>query len=143
MTSIGLIAMFVVKPQNNLPLNQPSAAVANGQAASKSSDISRGDKVKTALANGAILLDVRTKAEYDFGHFKPAISLPVTDLSAGKMPNVDKATTIYVYCRSGNRSAIAKELLDDAGFQNVIDLGGLESLERLGLDKSDNYQKSL
>lgn len=109
----------------------------------KSTAADKGNKIKADLANGAILLDVRTKEEYDFGHFKSAVLLPVADLNAGKMPNVDRTTTIYVYCRSSNRSATAKELLDNAGFKIVIDLGGLDSLERLGLEKSDNYQKSL
>ena len=45
---------------------------------------------------------------------------------------MNKDTKIYLYCRSGNRSATAQQLLQKQGYTNVIDLGGLGDLTKLG-----------
>jgi|JI10StandDraft_1071094.scaffolds.fasta_scaffold04178_6 rhodanese-related sulfurtransferase len=91
---------------------------------------------KTAKGT-AILYDVRTLEEYDAGHFPDAINYPVQDLSAGQLPELAKDTPIYVYCRSGNRSAQAATILKEAGFTAVTDLGGIETVKAMGgkLDK--------
>lgn len=75
-----------------------------------------------------IILDVRTKEEYDGGHIKNAVLLPVTDIST-KASEVlkDKNAKILVYCRSGNRSATASNELIKMGYKNVIDFGGINS----------------
>lgn len=75
-----------------------------------------------------IILDVRTKEEYDGGHIKNAVLLPVTDISS-KASEVlkDKNAQILVYCRSGNRSATASNELIKMGYKNVIDFGGINS----------------
>lgn len=88
--------------------------------------------IEAAVEQGAVLLDVRTKAEFMSGHAPLATNLDVQDIAKGSLPNVDKNTTVYVYCRSGNRSAQAKRLLENAGFTKVQDLGGLSDVQRLG-----------
>jgi len=57
--------------------------------------------------NGAVLLDVRTKEEYDNYHIDGSINIPMHELAdiADKIP--DKNTPIFVYCLSGARSADA------------------------------------
>lgn len=75
-----------------------------------------------------IVLDVRTKAEYDEGYIENAILLPVTDIKekADKvLPSKD--STILVYCRSGNRSKTASKELINLGYTNVYDFGGINS----------------
>lgn len=73
-----------------------------------------------------ILLDVRTKEEYETGHIKDAILTPVDNLKEDASKNLkDKETLIIVYCRSGNRSAIAANVLVELGYKNVYDLGGI------------------
>lgn len=84
--------------------------------------------VRQALSQGASLIDVRTRAEYQQGHIAGARILPLADIQNGAAPNVDKNTTIYLYCRSGNRSAEAAEHLKKAGFSDVRDLGGIASV---------------
>lgn len=84
------------------------------------------------LARGAQLIDVRTPGEFQDGHVQQAVNWPLDRLQSGVMPNVDKNTTVYVYCRSGNRSAEAKRLLEAAGFTRVKDLGGIADVERMG-----------
>ncbi len=88
--------------------------------------------IQDEIKQGALLLDVRTSEEFAAGHFENATNLPLAKIQAGQYPNVDKNTTIYVYCRSGNRSAQAKQLLEKAGFAKVEDLGGLEDVEKMG-----------
>lgn len=75
---------------------------------------------------GIILLDVRTKEEYESGHIKDAILMPIDTLEkeAPKTLN-DKEAPIIVYCRSGNRSANAANILVNLGYKNVYDLGGI------------------
>lgn len=89
-------------------------------------------QVEQAMKGGAQLLDVRTKPEFDSGHVRSALNLDAQEIAAGTLPEVDKTTAIYLYCRSGNRSAEVKRLLEQAGFTNVKDLGGLSDVQSMG-----------
>ncbi len=82
----------------------------------------------------AQIYDVRTAEEFQQEHIEGAFLLPVDQIGSGQLPTVDKNQPIAVYCRSGNRSATAKQLLEAAGFTNVTDLGGISGL------KSQGYQ---
>lgn len=86
------------------------------------------------LNKGALLIDVRTPQEFAQGRFKPAINLSVGDMENGKFPDVAKDHKIYVHCRSANRSAYAFRLLTQQGYTNVIDLGGLGDVQKLGFE---------
>ncbi len=88
--------------------------------------------IQSKIKDGAQLLDVRTAEEFDSGHFAGAINLDVEDIIAGKLPDAAKDAQLYVYCRSGNRSAQAVSLLKQAGFTNITDLGGLADVESIG-----------
>ena len=81
----------------------------------------------------AYLLDVRTVEEYATGHATNAQNFDVEKLKAGTMPNIPKDATIYVYCRSGNRSKEAVTILNANGFNNVTDLGGLQNMKDAGV----------
>lgn len=83
-------------------------------------------------SGAAYLLDVRTPEEYGAGRFANATLYPLQTIEAGTLPAFAKDSTLYVYCRSGNRSAQASTLLKQAGFTNVIDLGGLTDVEQIG-----------
>lgn len=76
--------------------------------------------------NSIIILDVRTKDEFDEGHIKNALLLPdteVEDKAQELLP--DKDATILIYCRSGRRSALSATKLDELGYTNVYDFGGI------------------
>ena len=83
-------------------------------------------------SGAATLLDVRTPQEFKISHFDGALNLNVEDIERGILPQVSKNNKIYVYCRSGNRSAQAVNALKKAGYTNVVDLGGLSQVEGLG-----------
>ena len=88
--------------------------------------------IQKDTAAGAKLYDVRTLEEYNAGHFDKATLWPVEDMEADKLPDIPKDTKLYVYCRSGNRSSRAATILKDAGYTNIVDLGGLPDVQEIG-----------
>jgi phage shock protein E len=74
-----------------------------------------------------LIIDVRTEAEWTSGHLDGAILIPV-DVIGEKIGAVakDKSGKIYVYCRTGRRSQMAKETLEKLGYTDVVNLGALE-----------------
>lgn len=76
------------------------------------------------VTGDTVILDVRTPSEYADGHLEGAVLL---DLNSGQLaaalPLLDPDVPYVVYCRSGNRSAQAVQLMLDAGFSDVTDLG--------------------
>lgn len=78
-----------------------------------------------------ILLDVRSKQEYDEGHLPNSMNLSLYDINKqikNVISNTDK--TIICYCSSGNRSKQAQELLEKMGYENVYNLkGGLDAID--------------
>lgn len=77
-------------------------------------------------------MDVRTPEEYAQEHAKSAINLPLQSIQQQSYGDLQKDQTIYVYCRSGNRSAQATKLLEQAGYQNVVDIQSLSYWKSLG-----------
>ena len=76
----------------------------------------------------ALILDVRTAAEYESGHIPNAVNLSNEDIQAGKVDSLkDKSQFIMVYCRSGNPSRQAAQKLSELGYTNVVDFGGIQS----------------
>ncbi len=74
-----------------------------------------------------LIIDVRTEAEWNNGHIEGAILIPY-ELIGERIGTVvkDKSNRIYLYCRSGRRSGIAKETLEKIGYKDVLNLGSLE-----------------
>ncbi|MCG9479751.1 MAG: rhodanese-like domain-containing protein [Actinomycetia bacterium] len=70
------------------------------------------------------LLDVRTQEEYDYGHLEGAYLVPVNELDQ-RLDELPQNKPIVVYCRSGNRSARAAEILINNDFKEVYDMGGI------------------
>ena len=75
---------------------------------------------------GYIILDVRTREEYDQGHIPGATQISHEEI-AEKAEEVltDKDQLILVYCRSGRRSKIAAEALVELGYTNIKEFGGI------------------
>ena len=73
-----------------------------------------------------ILLDVRRADEFEAGHIPGAVNLPNEEIGTEEIPSLpDKAQTIYIYCRSGNRSKQAADKLLALGYTNLIEFGGI------------------
>ena len=79
-----------------------------------------------------VVLDVRTKEEYEISHLQNAILIPVSDLK-DRLAELDKDKKILVYCKTGIRSAIASGILVDNGFSSVYNmLGGIDDWIKAG-----------
>lgn len=81
------------------------------------------------VKNGAIILDVRSKAEFAGGHIKGAVNISVDTLSGNLGKLKDKNKTIITCCASGMRSASAKSILKANGYTQVYNGGGWYSLQ--------------
>lgn len=82
----------------------------------------------------ALILDVRTPQEHAAGHIPNSTLIPHTDIRSrsGELP-ADKATPIFVYCRSGSRSTAASETLAELGYTNIVNMrGGFPDWARAG-----------
>lgn len=79
------------------------------------------------VKNGAMIIDVRTPAEFNGGHIKGAVNMPLQSLQAN-MAKIPKNKTIITCCASGMRSGSAKSLLKAAGYE-VHNGGGWMSLK--------------
>lgn len=73
-----------------------------------------------------VIIDVRTIEEYSDGHIEGAINIPLDNIN--DIVNLyAKDKLIMIYCRSGNRSNQAANILDDLGYTNVYDFGGINT----------------
>ena len=81
---------------------------------------------KALVKDGAMIIDVRTPAEFKSGHVKGAVNIPLQSLQAN-FSKIPKNKTIITCCASGMRSGSAKSLLKAAGY-TVHNGGGWTSL---------------
>jgi len=72
---------------------------------------------------GAFVLDVRNQDEWDAGHVPGATLIPLPQLES-RLAELPPDQEIVVICRSGNRSATARDILLDAGFSAVTSVAG-------------------
>ena len=78
-----------------------------------------------AESPGVVVLDVRTPEEFASGHLPDALNIDVSAPGfAGRVAGLDTDTSYAVYCRTGNRSATAMQVMLDAGIDSVAHLGG-------------------
>ena len=82
------------------------------------------------LTHGAQLVDVRTPAEYKQGHLRGAVNIPLQILG-DNLSKLRKDKPVITYCASGMRSAAAKSVLINKGFDPVYNGGGYHRLENL------------
>ncbi len=90
------------------------------------------EAVQTDLDNGALLIDVRSSAEFSGGHAKGAKNISLQSIQSGTLPSQDKQKTIYIYCHSGARASRASSILRRSGFNKVVNLGGLSKWRSMG-----------
>ena len=86
-------------------------------------------KAHEAVANGALIVDVRTPQEYMQKHIDGAMNLPVEEIMRGRLKKLPKNKEIVVYCRTGNRSNISAKILREKGW-SVYDVATQADWER-------------
>ena len=89
----------------------------------KNSDDVEANNIENLVKNKEFLLDVREEYEYQEGHIKGAVNLPLREILSQK-DSLPKDKDIYVYCRSGHRSADAVNFLKSLGFEKVHNIEG-------------------
>lgn len=122
--AILLVGMFSGCSNEDIEKNEEDSDLQNKDSFSNIS--AEEAKKRLDSENGIILLDVRTKKEYESGHIKNSVLIPVDNLKEDALENLrDKEVPIFVYCRSGNRSVTAANILVNLGYKNVYNLGGI------------------
>lgn len=87
-------------------------------------------QLKEALADNAYLVDVRTPSEFASGSVKGAVNIPLDKIS-GQLSKLKGKKNIVVFCRSGNRSGQAKQILEKNGFKNVVNGGTWNNVQKV------------
>ncbi|MCF0122828.1 MAG: rhodanese-like domain-containing protein [Ruminiclostridium sp.] len=88
-------------------------------------NLARGLAEYEAEAN-AVLLDVRTKEEYFERRIPGSRNVPVDEIGRVKFVVPDVTTPVYLYCRTGNRSSQAANIMKKLGYTNVKNIGGIQ-----------------
>lgn len=83
---------------------------------------------KELLKQGAQIIDVRTRGEYQSGHIKGSVNIPLQELGQ-HIAKIKKDKPVITCCASGMRSANAKSILKSKGFADVHNGGGWTGLE--------------
>jgi phage shock protein E len=87
---------------------------------------------KEHLKRGALIVDVRTPAEFNSGHLKRAINVPFDDIETFVSRRVtDKGQVILLHCQSGMRSGVARKKLTALGYTQTFNLGSYRRAERI------------
>jgi len=85
--------------------------------------------LKSIIAQGAMLVDVRNPDEYKSGHVKGSVNIPLDQISQ-RLDRFKNKNTIVVFCRSGARSKMAQSILKSNGITNVINGGGWQEVNQ-------------
>ena len=86
-----------------------------------------------STSSNAVLLDVRTPAEFSAGHIDKAVNIDFENQSfESDIKKLDTSKTYFVYCRSGNRSGKSIAVMKNNGFKNIYELrGGVSTFPEL------------
>jgi rhodanese-related sulfurtransferase len=89
-------------------------------------DLINTKDAKKMIKTGGIknIIDVRTKTEWNMGHFKNAIHIPINDINEKSTKKLKKEEGILTYCNTGQRARAAAERLKELGFKKVYYIDG-------------------
>ena len=94
-----------------------------------------GEAIRTDPPEGLVVLDVRTPEEFAEGHLEDAVMIDFYEEDfADQLAELDPDAPYLLYCRSGNRSSQAVEIMRELGFTDVADVdGGILAWDEAGL----------
>jgi phage shock protein E len=91
------------------------------------------------LKNGALVIDVRSRGEFNSGHLAEVINLPLDEIEAALPKRVkDKNQVLLLHCASGMRSGMAKGKLKSLGYANVFNLGSFARARKITANTGGN-----
>jgi len=76
-----------------------------------------GTDFKSLVKSGALIVDVRTSGEFNSGHIKGSINIPVDSIKSKISDLKKKGKPVITVCRSGARSGMAKGILSNSGIE--------------------------
>lgn len=82
--------------------------------------------------NEVFLLDVREDSEWNTGHIPDAKHIPLGNINKETVSGLPKDIPIYIYCRSGGRAGVAESYLQDLGYSNAENIGGILEWQAMG-----------
>jgi len=86
------------------------------------------DQLSHAIQEGAQLIDVRTAAECAKGMLPGAVNLPLDEIETA-LERLDFDRTLLLYCRSGQRSEMARQKLSEMGHRDCRNIGAYSTFE--------------
>jgi phage shock protein E len=97
-------------------------------------EVTPAAEVSSVLAEGAVVVDVRSPSEFAAGHVADALNIDVGsgDFEA-KVRALDKGRTYVVYCRTGSRAAQAIRTMAELGFTGLVNGGAFDDLAAAGV----------
>lgn len=95
------------------------------------SDIFGGRKIKQALGEGAVIIDLRTAYEYDQGHIPRSLNIPIDRVRANIVRIRDLNKPVILCCSSGAHCWETAEILRNAGITRVYNGGSWQSVLRV------------
>ena len=101
------------------------------------------EAVKNNVKEGkAVIVDVREQSEWDAGHLKGAVLMPMSKLNneaqaAGMLKSIPKDKIIYTHCKAGGRSLICGDILKAAGYDVRPLKPGFDDLLKAGFEKAE------
>jgi phage shock protein E len=122
--SVAVVAQGRKEAAAGAVAQTPSSGPATGQFASRTLSSEDLAAIMAEKDSNTYLVDVRTPGEFESGAIPGAINIPHTEIGAAP-PTEDRSARIIVYCRSGSRSSAAKSTLEQLGYTNVNDFGGI------------------
>ena len=112
-----LIAILIILTATVIIISYNKNSVIQKPNSSETNEIIKDENI--------ILIDVRTETEYNSGHIKNAINIPLNDIQ--NKIDYQKDKPLAVYCRTGKRSLEAAKTLAKMGYTKIYDLGGIEN----------------
>lgn len=123
LVALLVLGVFVWPQLTGGNVAAPAAAAASVDITNLPLEVSIDDAY-ALREEGAFILDVRTVQEWEVdGHIPDATLIVLDDLPA-RIDEVPRDEPVVIICRSGNRSAVARDILRDAGFTNVTSVAG-------------------
>jgi rhodanese-related sulfurtransferase len=128
LTALALAAVAsvtVVTGCSSSTTEAPGSAAVAASAPALGAELDPAGFASAMKRPGTVVLDVRTPAEFAEGHLPGAVNIDVSAADfASRVAALDKSAPYAVYCRSGNRSAAALEVMKGQGFTGAYHLGG-------------------
>lgn len=95
-------------------------------------------KVRELVENNEFIIDVREQSEYEVGHLINSVNIPLSEIR-NRLDEIPRGRTVYLHCRSSQRSYNAVMALQNLGFDNVVNISG----SYLGICCYEYYQDQI